>query len=457
MVDPYRHPFLLEMISNFTNLIRPENKHVRILYLTYMTAGVGQTLRSLECAKAASDLGHEVTLIFMNRYFRAPGFCYDMMENYRSDRFQAIYPPRPEHSDSVPEPAKRRKAAIGRIVEAKPTIRGLYRQIAGSLRFVPRELAAVDRFKPDVLVVRPDQVLSFMVTSKLRKVPLVMETDGPVEELDSRWGLDSRWVRPLDTWRARRAGALLYISTLCGELWLRKKIQVEKLFHAPNGVDPRVFKPSDPGKRLALRAQYGLADSKVIGFSGNMREWHGIDQLIAAALPLLRRDPLIKLLFIGAVDDPGVIARLEVPEEIRKRQFVFTGILPYLSMGEHIDIADCMALPFPHSDFFFPSAMKLFEAMSVGKVIVAPRMGQIEELLSGLDSPFLYDPREPGELSRCLEAALERASNASGEIAPGSDARARIESGHTWAHRGGAVVQACEFAISRFRSKRKRP
>ena len=416
---------------------------MRILYLVYMPAGVGQTLRSLECAKAAADLGHDVTLGFLNRHYRAPDFCYQMMSAYQGDRFRTVLPePRP-----APANGRTPKAAIGRIVDARPSLRGLYRQIAGSLKFVPGEMGLIRRFRPDVLVVRPDHVISFLASSRLRNVPLVLETDGPVEELDVRWGLDSRWVRPLDTWRARAAGALLYISRECGDLWLRKKIPAEKLFYTPNGVDPDRFKPSQPGEREALRARYGLAGSRVIGFSGNLRDWHGVDALVRAALPILRREADVKLLFIGAVDDPGVLERLQVPAGIRDRRFVFTGLLPYARMGEHIDLADCMAMPFPYSDFFYPSAMKVFEAMSVGKLIVAPRLGQIGELLEGLASPLLYDPRDPEALGRSLEAALRRIVPAPGNRSPGADARERIKTGHTWAHRGRVLVEACEHAM----------
>ena len=427
---------------------------MRILYLTYMPTGVGQTLRSLECAKAASDLGHEVRLKFLNRHYQSPNFCYEMMERYRSDKFRAFHPPKPSFGSDKPGYSQA-KSSIGRIVDSRPTLKGLYRQIAASMRFVPVEMESVKQFKPDVIVARPDQIFSFVVTSRLCSVPVVLETDGPVEELDSRWGLDSRWVRPLDTWRAHRAAALLYISKTCGELWVKKKIPRERLFYAPNGVDPDVFKPSDPAKRSVMRARLGLGDGHVIGFSGNMREWHGVDQLIQAALPLLRRDASLKLLFVGAVDDPSVLNRQEVPADIRKRQFVFTGLLPYSRMGEHIDLADCMAMPFPYSDFFFPSAMKLFEAMSVGKLIVAPRMGQIEEVLGGLKSPILYDPRGPAALTQSLEEAKRRAAGASPGIPMGADARDCVARAHTWSHRGRAVVDACEYAIRGENRKRR--
>jgi glycosyltransferase involved in cell wall biosynthesis len=426
---------------------------LRILYLTYMPVGVGQTIRSLECAKAASDLGHNVTLAFLNRHFRAPEFCYDMMAEYQAPGFRALTPPSLPMAATGPQV----KSAIGRIMDCRPTLRGLYRQVAASLKFVPRELRLIDEYRPDVMVVRPDLVFSFMVSSKLRGVPLVLETDGPVEELDQRWGLDSRWIAPLDTWRARNSDALMYISRECSGLWERKGIPREKLFYVANGVSNERFRPSVPQAKAVLRARYGLKEGKVIGFSGNLREWHGVDELIRAALPLLAEDPDLKLLFIGAVDDPKALDRQQVTDSIRARQFVFTGPVPYADMGAHIDLADCMALPFPWSECFYPSAMKLFEAMSVGKLIVAPRMGQLAEVLEGLASPLLYDPREAGALNRSLRAALSRVADAGPGSVLAPDARSRIQAAHTWAHRGEAVAQACEYARARAGRERIHP
>ena len=420
---------------------------MKILYFNYMTTSFASILRSLEYGKAIADQGHDVTLCYLNKYFRPPAFYFDLMDSYRSDNFHIYHAPRPAlpvgNTNVTPVP----KAAMGKVVDGRPTLKGLYRQILGSLRYVPEELKWIDKIRPDVLLVRPDHVLSFMVTSWSRRLPLVLECDGPVEELDYYWGLDSRWVQPMDTWRARRAQALLYISEPCRDLWLKKNIPAEKMFYTPNGAHPDTFKPLEPHARQALREKYGLVGSKVIGFSGNLRSWHGIDLLIAAALPFMEKDPEVKILFIGSVDDPKFLASQNVPEQIRKRQFVFTGPLPYPRMGEHIDLADFMVIPYPHNDFFYFSPMKLFEAMCLGKLIVAPRLGQIEELLGDLASPLLYDAREAGALAKCLDLALRRVSSAPEGTMLGADARARIEASHTWAHRGRMVADACEYAI----------
>jgi glycosyltransferase involved in cell wall biosynthesis len=421
---------------------------LRILYFNYMTTSFASIVRSLEYAKGAADQGHEVALCYLHPAFRPPESYYDLIAAYESPRLRVHYPARRPAAAS-PQAGKRLPA--GKVVEGKPTLKGLYRQIAASFRYVPEELRWVDRFRPDVLMARPDQVFSFLVTSRLRSLPLVLETDGPVEELDRYWGLDSRWVRPLDTWRARNAHALLYISGACRELWRRKRIPEERLFYTPNAAHPDRFRPLGPEARAALRRGFGLAPgAKVIGFSGNLRAWHGAENLLEAALPLLAKDPDLRILFIGAVDDPAVLDRCRVPEAIRRERLVFTGPVPYARMGEHIDLADVLALPYPYTDFFYFSPMKLFEGMSLGKILVAPRLGQIEEMLGDLESPVLYDAKGGARaLGEALETGMRRALSARAGAPAGEDARRRIEEAHTWAHRGRMVARACEYAVRR--------
>ena len=413
-----------------------------------MTTAIAAILRSLECAKGAADEGHDVALCYLHPAFRPPESFFDLLAAYESPRLRVHYPARRPAAASG-EAGK--KLPAGKVVEGKPTLKGLYRQIAASFGYVPAELRWVDRFRPDVLMARPDQVFSFLVTSKLRSLPLVLETDGPVEELDRYWGLDSRWVRPLDTWRARSAHALLYISGACRELWRRKRIPEERLFYAPNGAHPDRFRPLDPETRGALRRKFGLeAGAKVIGFSGNLRAWHGAENLLEAALPLMEKDPELRILFIGTVDDPAVLDRCRVPEAIRRQRLVFTGPVPYARMGEHIDLADVLALPYPDTDFFYFSPMKLFEGMSLGKILVAPRLGQIDEMLGDLDSPVLYDAKGGTRaLGEALAEGLQRSLSERAGKPAGEDARQRIVQAHTWAHRGQMVARACEYAVRR--------
>jgi glycosyltransferase involved in cell wall biosynthesis len=422
---------------------------MKILYFNYQISSFASIVRSLEYAKGLADEGHEVLLCYLHPMFRPPEWYYDFISGYESKRLKVHYPPR-KPIGNTPAPYSGKSPIQVKAVDGKPSMQSLYRQIIASVKFIPTELRWIDQFRPDLLMARSDPTLSITVTSRLRSLPLVLETDGPVEEFDKYWGLDSRWLRLLDSWRARQADALLYISEPCRELWLRKRIAKDKLFYTPNAAHPDRFRPLEASARRTLRAKFGLEGLKVIGFSGILRPWHGVDNLLTAVLPILEQDPDVRILFIGLKYDADVLERCNVPAAIGREKLMFTGPVPYMQMGDHIDLADCIALPYPQSDFFYFSPMKLFEGMCLGKVIVAPRMEQIEEMLQGLSSPVLYDPAEGvTALRQSLKEGLRRGLSSPIGTVAGADVRARIERGHTWAHRGKVVSQACEFALRR--------
>jgi glycosyltransferase involved in cell wall biosynthesis len=112
-------------------------------------------------------------------------------------------------------------------------------------------------------------------------------------------------------------------------------------------------------------------------------------------------------------------------------------------MPRWLDAADVAAMPYPPLDLFHFSPMKMFEALAMGKPLVAPAQGQIAEFLERLPSAVLYDPRRSGALAGALVAALALPAGA------GLAGRRLIESGHSWAHRAAVVEAACIRAIER--------
>ena len=413
---------------------------MKILYLNYMGTALPTLIRSFELARATSSLGHEVTLCFMSRHFRPPAFFLDLLRSSESPRFRILH--------SAPDTPANPPASFGpgatsvRAGPGRPTLKGLAKQIAGSLLHLPMESRLIAEIRPDVIVARPDHIISIPITARRYGVPLVLETDGPVEELDHYWGISSRWVRPLDTARARRAQALLVISRVCEELWLRKGIPASRLFLCPNGADPEVFRPSPPAERQDTRRRLGLDGSLVIGFSGNQRRWHGVDRLLRAAVPLLREQPALKLLIIGALQEASLLELDHVPSALREGRIVRSGAVPYSEMPRLIDAADLMVLPYPDLPLFHFSPMKMFEALAMAKPLVASRQGQIADVLADLESCYLFDPDTPEALEHSLRRAVADVSAGRG----GDAGRRLLERAHTWAHRGGVIAEACSFA-----------
>lgn len=407
---------------------------MRILFLNYMTTSLPTMIRSFELARAVAARGHEVVLAFPHREFRPPAWFRAQLEAARAGRLDVRMPP-----DAGASPGAR--GAPGRITEARPSSLGLFRQAAGSMRHVAAERSLIAAARPEVVVARPDHVFSFVGSTRAAGIPLVLDTDGPVEELDHYWGIRSRWFRGIDAWRARRAAALLHISRVTGDLWRSKGIPEDRLFLCPNGADAAVFRPGAEAERRATRQALGLEGCRVVGFSGNQRAWHGVGDLLRAVATFCPANPDLRLLLIGPLEDRGALGLDRLPPRLLADRVVFTGAVPYAEMPRHLDAADILALPYPALPLFHFSPMKMFEALALGKVIVASRQGQIGDLLGGLESVRLYDAGRPEALVAALGDALALPAGT------GAASRRFLEAGHTWADRGAQVEAACRAAI----------
>jgi glycosyltransferase involved in cell wall biosynthesis len=414
------------------------DRPMRVLFLNYSTTNLATMIRSLELADGLAQCGHRVSLHYLHVGFRPPAFFLRHISSLSTDGLSIHHRGKPAIEAGNKSGGVAAKGA-GRYL---PSVGGILRRAAISLRYVPRELALIARERPDVVIARPDQVFSFVFSAAMGRIPLVLSTDGPVEELESLYGLRIGILKKIDAWRMHRAKAILYISTVCGNLLAAKGIARERLFCCPNGADPGFFKPLAPSKRARVRTMLGVEDNIVVGFSGNLVAYHGVGEFLASMVPLLRSDPRLKIVLIGAVKDEQALMLETLPADLRSGRVVVTGAVAYRRMPEHIDAADIMVMPYPAHTLFHFSPMKLFENLAMGKYVVASSQGQIHELLHGLETAFLYDPADPSG----LHAALASALSAFKRNPHAATSRDFIVRSHTWQQRGAVVEAACRFA-----------
>jgi len=407
-----------------------------IAYINYSGSSLPVLLQSFELARAAAAVpGCSVTLHLMHERIRQPSWFFTMLDQAVSDRFRVSY-----RKQGLP-PAPAVPAAGSRPL----TTLMLFGLIAKSLRFVPREMKLLRSRRPDVVAVRPDFSISFLISCRMLSLPLAIITDGPAEELAAIHKYTARWPVAFDAWRARRAAAITVISETCRRLWLGKKIGPSRLFLCPNGADPAVFKPLPPDRRRGLRTELGFSESAIIiGFAGNQQFWHGLHLLVRAFVALARHDNRLHLLVAGTLEDRPAAGLDSVPEPLAGRVRC-TGPLDYARMPEYLDCMDLFVMPYPRFSLFHFSPMKMFEALAMGKIIVASTQGQIAELLAGLPSAFLYDPDDGDGLREAILRALAALAASPGL---GETSRAFAKEHHTWQRRGETFVAACRFACN---------
>ena len=196
-----------------------------------------------------------------------------------------------------------------------------------------------------------------------------------------------------------------------------------------NGADPRAFDPDRADSSL-VRSRYGLGGGFVIGWTGVLRDWHGLELLLEA----LERLPEARLLVVG--DGPARPA-LETAAAVAGvlDRLVITGRIPHHEMPAHVAAMDVAVVA--HERTGVASPMKLLEYMAMAKPVVAPRLDNIRDVVDDGRNGLLFSPGDAADLARVLSNLRQDRALAT---QLGRAARATVTTVRNWPAMAARVV-----------------
>jgi glycosyltransferase involved in cell wall biosynthesis len=166
-----------------------------------------------------------------------------------------------------------------------------------------------------------------------------------------------------------------------------------------NAVDTTRFTPLVPPARIA-----GVPDGAfVVGFSGSLKLWHGLETLLPAFRGLLAELPMAHLLVVGEGPRKAWIEGYAEGAGIAQA-VTLTGWVPHTDLPGAIARMDVATAPYPAAAGHYFSPLKLYEYLAVGRPVVASRIGQTAALLGETEAALLV---QPGDV-QALTAALLR-------------------------------------------------
>ena len=297
---------------------------------------------------------------------------------------------------------------------------------------------AVREHRPDCLYERYNLLLPAGVWLKRRYgLPMLLEVNAPLFEERARYdGLSlkclARWSEAY-AWRG--ADYALPVTRVLGAKVVAAGVPESRIRVIPNGINLERF-----GATLdttAAKRALGLEGRLVLGFTGFVRDWHGIDSVIEL-IAHDSGDALRHLLMVG--DGParaGLEAqaqRLGVSDRV-----TFTGVVNRDEVARYVAAFDIALQP---AVVEYASPLKLFEYLMLGRAIVAPAQANILEVLSDGKNAVLFDPERAGALAEAIEQ-VSRDAELRQRIARG--ARAAIdEQGLTWVRNAERVIALFE-------------
>ena len=340
---------------------------MKILYHHRTRSKDGQSVHIDEMIGAFRELGHEVIIV-------APAAAASESSDADTDLVAALRRYLPKFMYELME------FAYSFIT---------YRQLA----------AAIKIHKPDWIYERYNLFLPAGIWIKRRfKLRLVLEVNSPLfEERDAEEGISlKRLARWSQSYAWRNADFVLPVTRVLADDVQAYGVDKTRIVVIPNGINAARFganRDVDQAKRAL-----GLTDTLVLGFTGFIREWHGLDKvidLIAADPPGTRRH----LLVVG--DGPVLeklrqqAARLGINSRV-----TFTGLVAHDQVAQYVDAFDIALQP---AVVRYASPLKLFEYLALGKAIVAPNQPNIAEILTDGENALLFDPTDLNGMAGAIE------------------------------------------------------
>ena len=306
-------------------------------------------------------------------------------------------------------------------------------------KFAKSFLALVDAADGEVLIAVKPHLASFgvaLVAAERRRVPIVLDMD----DLDVALAPREQWDENPEMADVSRPASAVYVSLLTRAVGAASAITVastalQRRFGGtllPHGSSTEIFNPTSVD-RAAAREEFGFTGPTVL-FPGTPRAHKGMETVARA----VSRIPGARL---AVTCRPGK----DLPEPWwQKFPLTRVPIVPYPSMPRLLAAADVVAIP--QSDTpaaIYQMPMKVYDAMAMGRPIVATSVSDLPLVLQGCAR--LVPPDEEEALASAISELL---SDPAAAAALGSRARARVLQSYS-TERVAETLQAVVAGLAR--------
>lgn len=377
---------------------------MKILYHHRVAAQDGQSVHIMELIHAFKDLGHEVRIVGPS--LRPKNFGG---ENKALNLFRRFMP-----------------GFISELLEYLYAIRA-YRKL----------LSAYHEFKPDFLYERHNLFLpSGMWLARKTGLPHFLEVNAPLAEERSKYsGLSlKKLATRLETQTWRSATHVLPVTEVLADILVQAGTPRNRITVLHNGIDKSVYEMLDG---TPIRQRYGLGSNVVLGFTGFVREWHRLDQMIRL-IALYNGPAAPHLLIVG--DGPAIPKCRTLAQSLNVEDRVhFAGFVDRMEIPIHLAAMNIALQPAVTA---YASPLKLFEYMAAGLAIVAPAQTNICEILDDKKDALLF---APDNYEQAKEVIQQLVADPELRQRLGNAAKTKIDKqNYTWRGNASRIIHMAE-------------
>ena len=224
---------------------------------------------------------------------------------------------------------------------------------------------------------------------------------------DPMWeaSMEYRLAAGLETEAASAASRVIALTDALKAELVRRGVDPEKISVVPNGVDASRFRPMS--RDVSLARDLGIGNETVIGYVGSIVDYEGLGLLVEAAARLSEERSDFVVLIVG---DGAEYENLKTQVHLLgiDRFFRFVGRVPHNQVEKYYSIVDIT--PFPRLSVpvcEMVSPLKPFEAMAMGKVVVASDVAAMAEIVSDGTTGLLHRKNDASSLTDALRRVMD--------------------------------------------------
>lgn len=213
-----------------------------------------------------------------------------------------------------------------------------------------------------------------------------------------------RAVRKAESY-SMKADTVFTITEKLKGMMVERGCDRERIKVVRDGVDTGMFAPRKVCDDFF--GKYGLEKGvQYVTYQGGIAAHDGVQFLVDAAPLVLKENPDVKFLIVGAGDYFDELKK-KVETSPAKDSFIFTGWVPYEDMPSFMNISRINAVPLPDS----PATqgvvtLKLFEAMACGTPTIIGDLPGPREHVTHLKSAYLMRSEDKEALSSGINRLL---------------------------------------------------
>lgn len=215
-----------------------------------------------------------------------------------------------------------------------------------------------------------------------------------------------RYMARMEADAAQGATRVIAITNGLRDEMIDRGVDPEKISVVPNGVDTQRFVPVERDADLAHRL--GLNGKTVVGYVGSVLDYEGLDLLVKAVGRMAATRDDVHLLVVGDGAERERVEGLARDMGILGTVVTFTGRVPFSEVERYyslIDIAPFPRTPLPVCELVSP--LKPFEAMAMGKVVVASDVRALAEIVTDGVTGLLHAKGSVESLERVLTTLVD--------------------------------------------------